>query len=274
MYIAPKGWVMVTTDYAQLELCTLAEDCYIRYGASKLRDVINAGVDCHAYMAVQLTGRLKGIELIAEDPNSIDAVRDAITKFKTEDEHKFAEIRQLAKICDFGYPGGLSPKSFVSYASGYGVKVTEQQGVELKETWMRAFPEMAKHLTADPCDMDSEFYIGNAVNGFIRNKCTLNAALNTRFQSLASSGFKAALWEVAKRGYPIVNAVHDELIYLLPEDSWLSERIRHVEGLMVESMRTVVPHVEIKVETNAMRRWCKKAKSNWIDGNITIVENF
>ena len=76
MFVPPPGFLLSAVDYSQLELCALAESCYRRFGFSKLMDTINAGIDCHKYMATFYTGK-------------------AI-------EHIDKSERQLAKVCNFG----------------------------------------------------------------------------------------------------------------------------------------------------------------------------
>ena len=49
------------------------------------------------------------------------------------------------------------------------------------------------------------------------------------------------------------------MIYL-PEDVYLTPRIRHIEQLMVSAMRQVIPDVRIAVESAVMYRWAKKAE--------------
>ena len=116
MFIPTPGYIYSAVDYAQLELCALAESCFRRFGSSKLMDTINSGVDCHKYMATFFTGK--------------------------EITHITKDERQLAKVANFGYPGGLQPDSFRSYALGYGIKVSlemaerrEMPGCLLSQKW-------------------------------------------------------------------------------------------------------------------------------------------
>ncbi len=58
LVIAPPGKVLVAIDFCQVELCTLAQYCYTTFGHSKLREVINAGVDVHSWLGAKATGLL------------------------------------------------------------------------------------------------------------------------------------------------------------------------------------------------------------------------
>lgn len=52
-YCAPPGKVLLAIDYDQIELCSLAESNYERFGFSKQGDKINAGIDVHVDMGAQ-----------------------------------------------------------------------------------------------------------------------------------------------------------------------------------------------------------------------------
>jgi len=78
-YIAPYGKVLYIPDYSQLELCTLAQDCLVRQGKSKLADLINAGVDVHSWMGENIKRQAKA-ELVGNK-----------------------DVRSLAKVPDFGF---------------------------------------------------------------------------------------------------------------------------------------------------------------------------
>ena len=51
-------------------------------------------------------------------------------KRKAEGDKKFKEMRQLMKCCNFGFPGGMASRTFIEFAKGYNVKVTEEEAEE------------------------------------------------------------------------------------------------------------------------------------------------
>lgn len=74
-----------STDYNQVELCALAQDCLTRYGRSKMADIINEGTDLHTFF-----GR-KICETEGFDPDLLD---EKIFKNK---------FRAYAKVLNFGF---------------------------------------------------------------------------------------------------------------------------------------------------------------------------
>jgi len=119
--MASPGRVFARVDYKFIELCTLAETCYQRYGESKLMDVINSGRDPHVMVAAMITGK------------SPEAV--------TEDE------RQRAKVANFGLPGGLGRQTFIQHArTTYGVTFSDDEAQNWINKWLATFPEVRRYL--------------------------------------------------------------------------------------------------------------------------------
>lgn len=241
IYWAAPGHVLYAPDYGQLELCALGATCLHFYGESKMAEIINSGVKIHPWFAAQLLGK------------RIEDVTD------TE--------KQGAKACNFGFPGGLGLRKFQWIAKHqYDVDLSLDDCKARKQAWMAIYPEMKYHLKP-PVDFgykDDETgeprYIARTITGRIRRNATYCSACNYPFQGLAADGAKLALWYCYKEGYPMVNFVHDEIIFELPEDQYLQDRIRRINYLMVTGMQEVIQTVKIKVEGALMRRWYKEAK--------------
>lgn len=128
-FIPKPGHVFFVIDYSQLELCTLAQVCKTRYGSSVMADVINDGVDLHKWFASKVLNKdVKDVQ-------------------KSE--------RQMAKACNFGFPGGLGVKSFLTYAADtYGIQgLTEDDAKRYRNMWVSFFSEMEKYLS-DPSAND------------------------------------------------------------------------------------------------------------------------
>ena len=98
------------------------------------------------------------------------------------------------------------------------------------------------------------------LTGRLRAKAAYPARHNCIFQGLASDGAKLSLWRVWRAGYRIVNFIHDEILIEVREDSNLLEQAEHIQALMIEGMREVMPDVRVDVDFAAMRCWKKNAK--------------
>ena len=247
MFIPTPGYILAAVDYAQLELCALAESCFRRFGASKLMDTINAGVDCHKYMATFFTG--KEIHHIAKDE------------------------RQLAKVANFGYPGGLQPESFVSYAAGYGMKVTIEQAEHARAAWIKAFPEMEAHLEGTPDTRNIGKYMVKTWTGFERGNLISTEAANSRFQPPSGDGASVMLWNAYLAKIRMVNFIHDEILseIKITNKQKMLEEVYAIDKLMVNSMREVITHVAIKTEASLMTRWFKEAEEVIDDDGSLMV---
>ncbi len=140
IYTAPPKNYLLSVDYSQLELCALAEHCLKYFGQSKMAELINADIDLHSWFGDEI------IKAEGKDPLNC-----------TEEDRKFH--RQLAKSCGFGYPGGLGPDTFTSFAKGYGLNIDRDKALELKKIWLNTFPEMTQHLRPKLDIMWTENYI-------------------------------------------------------------------------------------------------------------------
>lgn len=223
LFIAQPGNTFVITDYSTLELCTLAQVCYNRFGHSTMKDKINEGVDLHKYYA----------SVLYSIPVS------EVTK----------EQRQSAKAANFGFPGGLGAHTFIQFAAGYGLELTQEDAERMKEAWFSAFPEMDTYM-AEP--------LGYSITetGRMRGDTTYCAEKNTPFQGLAADGAKIAMYEMEKAGLTLRGFIHDECVVEVLEEE-VEKYKKAVESIMIESMRTVCPDVKIEVESTISKEYCK-----------------
>jgi len=152
----------------------------------------------------------------------------------------------------------------------------------MRRDWFAAFPEMERHmkpmegatpqLADDQAPADDEDsaeeaeearrrrYMACTLTGRWRRGCSFGSALNFVFQGLAADGAKAALWALYRKGFRIVNFIHDEVILEVPLDR-LDELTAQAESIMIAEMRKFVPGVAIRTEATAMLRWTKKVKT-------------
>lgn len=133
--VAAAGHVLIDSDYSMLQLCTLAQIAYDMFGHSRMRDLINEGVDLHRFVAGQILGKA---------PSEV-----------TKDE------RQKAKAVNFGLPGGMGVSGLRAYAaSSYGVRLGAEEVASWRNAWLDLFPEMKEYLRAG----DDLYRLGNTLD--------------------------------------------------------------------------------------------------------------
>jgi len=146
---ASSGYVFLDVDYSQIELCSLAQITYQKFGHSKMRDLLNSEVDLHTFFASVLTSHSVG------------------------DIGKDSEDRRKAKACNFGFPGGLGIQSFIEYAkANYDVLLSEEEAMSYREKWLDTFPEVRNYLEYDEQALlkssgvlqDFEYSVGGTAN--------------------------------------------------------------------------------------------------------------
>jgi DNA polymerase-1 len=276
IYIPTPGYIFFACDYSQAELCALAENNHQKYGhivPCKMLDIINEGTDLHVWL---------GREIFLREGHTDEQWEELGKKQKKD-------YRQLSKALNFGAPGGLGAPTFVTYAKGWGCKITEDRAADLIDFWKNeAFPEMSHHLSPPPDGKqkgtndygEEEYYsvyLGETITGRIRSKASYCSACNYSFQGLAADGAKIAMWELWKHGYRMVNFIHDEVVFELREDDpLLHEKIQHIKDVMLYGMRQVLPNVTgLKCDGALMRRWHKEAEQELdpITGHTLIYDD-
>lgn len=219
LFIPSEGCVFIDSDYSAIELATLSQTTYSLYGSSFMRDLINEGKDLHTVVASKI--------------------------YKIPENEIQKGQRQLAKILSFGLGANMSPGTFVDYARGFGVILTQDEAASLKLEWTNIFPEMRRFW-------NTRKDVNILATGRIRANCTYTAYLNTFFQGLAADGAKIAMYLVWKEGFKIIQFVHDSIVIEI-EESKAEEAAKRVQELMIKGMSFIVPDVEIRVSSKVTR---------------------
>lgn len=312
MVIPRDGNLLFSVDYSSIELVTLAQQLFSVFGQSTLRDIINSGVDPHAYLGSSLCNALQQDFADActvaglKDPmgvfNAFVALRKSqcpthageyadacsVCAIAHEKRRMFDHYRKFAKPTGLGYPGGLGPETFITYArSTFGVVVDLATATTLRQLWHFAFPEMQPYLRQfigttlrDP--FHPGCYAYTSPNGMVRSACSFPAAANGfGLQTPASEGGKLAFYRLTRECYDesvgsiVFGAVlplafiHDEIFGEVRDDEKTHERILRVSEVMVESMKTICPDVAVKTEACLMERWTKEAKPVYENGRLS-----
>jgi len=256
-------------DFSGLELCTGAQACKDLVGYSLLGDALNAGIDPH----LDFGSTLMGIPY-----------QDALARKHDKD---VKHHRQLAKIANFGFPGGLGVRGVLGFAQGYGVRLTEEEAKKLKTDWFAKYPEWVEYfrwirerLELDYADVDSDNESTKAtVRGTFeqlrvgrwRGRCRFTEAANSFFQGLGADVSKRALWGVTKRCYTQVPGsvlygarpvafIHDEILAELYEEL-AHEQAYEMAKVMCDEGNVLLPDVPVKCTPALSKRWCKEAEA-------------
>ncbi len=266
-FIPRPGYLFVSVDYDTLELRALAQVCLDIFKQSKMAEAIRAGKDLHLEVAAQL----------------LKIPYEQAEKNKKTDEVK--KYRQMAKVANFGLPGGLGVQTLIEYArTGYGVTITEQEAQKLKQQWLAAWPEMNLYFK----------YISDKVgftrapltqlrSGRVRGECGFTDGCNTLFQGLAADGAKHALFMVSQECYvqglgsvlfgarPSI-FVHDEIIAEVRAEVAHEQAVRLAQ-VMCSAMAKYIPDVPITATPALMARWLKGAEAVYKDGRLIPWED-
>lgn len=252
-FVAREGYVLLACDYSGAENHTLAQVCKTKFGFSMMADALNTGKDLHGWVGAVILGisydNFMG-KLAAKDPAAVAA-------------------RKLAKVANFGFPGGCGAARLVEAAKIFNVFIDEYEAQQLKQHWLTAWPEMKRYFEhVSQQEQDNGFYrVQQLFSPRVRGKATFTAACNSYFQGLAADGAKAAMWEITYRqwccpesalyGTYIVNFVHDEFILEVPYAK-LEAAARELRQVMCECFNRYTPDVPVTAVADAGVHWKKE----------------
>jgi DNA polymerase III epsilon subunit-like protein len=271
-FVAREGHVLVDSDYDGLELRTMAQACLWLLNRSTLAPVLNAGEDPHLMVAAQMAGCSYGEA--KQRKELLDAYERGDIKECSPEARDIGEKRQLSKPCNFGWPGGMGPPTFIEYAATQQVYVTLEQAYRLRDVWRATWPEfpeayfpLHEKLTQECGTTNVEAFISRRMRG----KCKYTAACNDRFSSLAADAAKHAMWRITRDAYDpsrrsvllgsrMVAYVHDQILQECKE-SVGHECALEIQRIMIEAGKTYTPDVPLTTTPVLSRCWSKKAKA-------------
>lgn len=271
VFIPPPGRVFFELDYAQLELCCLAQ-----LTKGRMLKLINEGRDLHRELGA--------------------------VYFRKPVESVTKEERQLMKCANFGLPGGMGATKFRTFIMSNGLPDPgEKAARDLINAWLEAYPEMEDWLAEDRsndrrvsrvwsgrADGESEAFVtacwelayhrlhgqrmphhiytnilkgvGNGeveawlvgrevevLGGRRRYPVSYTEQRNTRFQGLAADLAKEALTRIVleQSGICTVHAfVHDSVLISVPE----GQNANAVAQTMLDAERHWLPDCRAGVE--------------------------
>ena len=114
---ARPGWKILECDLSQVELRVAS----IFSGDENMQHAYQSGSDLHSKTTTLLFG-------------------DTSNLSKQEQKRK----RTFSKSLNFGYLYGMSAKTFVQYAKGFGLNITEEYSEELRDNFFKAYPTLVE----------------------------------------------------------------------------------------------------------------------------------
>lgn len=265
-WIPREGFVYVQADYSIAELCALAQCCIFMGSDSKMADALNQGRDLHLDLASKIVG----------------ITYDQAIERKAAGDKEIKNARQMAKIANFGIPGGLGVASLVSFAKmAYGVILTEQQAQELRDQWLEAYPEMKTYFreVRDNLKSQDSFELRQWRSGRIRGNVGYTDGCNSPFQGLAADFGIDMCFHVSRACYidassPLYGSrpvafVHDEIILESRAENG-HECALELQRIMERRARAWCPDIPIVAEPCIMTRWYKDAEIRH-DSNGRII---
>lgn len=285
---AREGYVWSSVDYSAIEMSTLAQVCLWHLGYSNLAEAINEGKDVHSILG----GNLSNL---------------TYEEFYKRRKGDLKDVRQGAKIGNFGYPGMMGAAKFVSAQRKQDTRVCElfyadgrcseerviewnekpldapvckrcmEKAQEIREGFISTWKEIRPYWQKVSNILKNEDAIVQFVSKRVRGKPSAPAAANSYFQGLAADGAKRAVIALTREMYldtqsplygsRLVNFAHDETILEIPEEKAHDAAMRQAT-VMVEEMRKVVPDVKVSAEPALMKIWFKGAEAVYKDGKL------
>lgn len=217
-----KGNVFLSCDWTAAEMVALSQILVIMFGESAMADAINEGKDLH---------KLLGVSIWNADPKNIEQIDYAeFDRRYREGDKSIKEIRQFAKVGNFGFPGGL--RSLVDYARGMGIILTDELSDRVRKAWMETWFQMPRYLDGfseeDRANQGYGFTYLQWVTGRIRGRVRYTNGCNTGFQGLVADAMKMAMWWSIREMYtPLWGGQQSTTIDYphAPGDPWRSRSI-------------------------------------------------
>lgn len=271
-FVPPPGYVFMQADFEGLELRTFAQICLWFLGYSRMAEVINSGKDPHLVMAANL------LRIPYDEAVKRHKAKDKIVK----------RARDLAKIANFGFIGGLGAEALVMQArvkysmiicdgtqhAPYGVCqhcVSDARVLRrvFKSTWDEA-TEYLDRFIPDLC-RGGVATITHPYSERRRGGVSYTDGANGFFQGLGADAAKQALWELTVACYVDRSSilygdrpnlfVHDEVIGLTRLGPQAHDHAMEWSRIMCVAAEKWHPDLKASAPPVLMMRWSKMAEA-------------
>lgn len=205
---ARPGWKILEVDLSQVELRVAS----IFSGDANMQHAYQSGSDLHSKTTTLLFG-------------------DTSNLSKQEQKRK----RTFSKSLNFGYLYGMSAKTFVQYAKGFGLNITEEYSEELRDNFFKAYPTLiewhkncvefarANGYTWSPIGRKRFLPDINSSNFKLRGQAE-RQSINSGVQGFASDMCTSALADIVfsdKIDHDrciVLGSVHDAILFEIRDD--------------------------------------------------------
>jgi DNA polymerase-1 len=232
-FVAPKGHVLLSADYSQVELRVLAHLC----GDETLRAAFAAGKDIHRAVAAEV--------------------------FSVAPEEVTPEQRGRAKTVNFGIIYGQT-----AYGLSVSLRIPRKEAAEFITRYRSRFPQIGEFLNQCVRAAKEQGYV-ETIFGRRRRIAEIDArnpqrraaaerlAINSVVQGSAADLIKQAMVNLARRidreARPsrMLLQIHDELLFEVPDDAVAAET-----DLIVQEMTGAIElRVPLKVDVGVGQNW-------------------
>lgn len=259
-FVPRPGYSLVAIDYDSLEVRCWAEACMRMVGRSTAAEkyLEDPHWDPHSYFAAVLAG-VTYEEFLA------------VKRDKNHPNHaEYKDLRQTAKVPNFGLPGGMAALTLVEYGWDlYRIEIKESTAKELAQTWKELYPEHEAYFNVIKQALGDDQLIASYGSNRLRGDIEYCSGANNLFQAPAADIFLKAMADIqdevrtdptspAYGSYPVA-AIHDEGLFEVPTEK-LHEASMRLRDIMVDAGMAYMD-VPLTAEPAAMKRWYKSAEA-------------
>ena len=261
------GYYYCSTDLSTAELRAWGQICLDLVGYSNMVRDIKEGRDPHLALGADILG--------------ISYERALDNKTDTE----IKKTRGFAKIANFGFLGGLSPDSLVSWAKNQGVTLTLDFSKELQRRWFERYSEARGYFAfikslCGGYGMTTTYK--NHLTNFVRGGVGFTELANHLFQNTVSCGAKRALYNISREAYIDAKSslfgsrpvfmIHDEIILDMKIEKAHEGAYRQAT-LMREGLQYYLKDVPVESQPVLMTKWLKGAEMSLdVEGKLVPWE--
>jgi DNA polymerase-1 len=246
-YRARPGRLFVGRDYGSAEFVAFAQVALDLFKHSDIAEAMREGKDVHVMVAATILG-ISYVEAKARhdaDPASIH------------------NERQLGKIGNYGFLGGLGPNKFAgnvwrkTMKTDNPVRMTVEEAAELKSNWLQTWSEAPEffRMVSKACS-DGPGNMRSIRSGRCHGNKGYTDMCNAYMQMLVADMAKDAGWRVTKRQYLEPSSAlfgsncvifpHDELV-IEADESKAKAAGEELGEVMLEAARDWMPDVKMTV---------------------------